>query len=282
VTGELYNRTRRSASIPRSLLRRGRVHDVLLYYLLRFSDLAREGLDHSGSHRFADHIYRGRPSGRGPFGSWLDARLLALPAVRAFRFRYTAARDALTVFLRERLAVGDTAEGDTVEVLSAPCGIPRELVDAAAAVRAQLGGRIDRVVFHGLDLDETVLAEASGFAAARGLHGFRTHHGDALDRTAYPAVADFITCTGLGEFLDDDTLARLYALQFEVLRPGGVLVTSGMERRRGSDYLLRLAEIRTHYRSEAQLRRLIAGLPVREVATRQDTEGIQTIVTARK
>jgi SAM-dependent methyltransferase len=297
VTGELYHRTRRSASIPVSLLRRGRVHDVIFYYLLRSSDLAREGLDHSGSHRFADHIYQGRPSGRGPFGRWLDARLLALPAVRAFRFRYTAVRDTLKAFLQERLAeggagdagvagnggdAGDAAAGGAVEVLSVPCGIPREMADAAADVRARLGGRLDRVVFHGLDLDAVVLAEASEFAAARGLRGFRTHHGDALDRAAYPAAVDFITCTGLGEFLDDKTLARLYALQVEVLRPGGVLITSGMERRRGSDYLLRLAEIRTHYRSEAQLRRLFAGLPVREVATRQDAEGIQTIVTAWK
>ena len=53
MNGELHNRTRRSASIPRSLLRRGRVLEVPLYYLLRASDLAREGLDRSGSHRFA-------------------------------------------------------------------------------------------------------------------------------------------------------------------------------------------------------------------------------------
>jgi SAM-dependent methyltransferase len=286
MTGELHNRTRRSASIPRALLRRGRVLEVPLYYLLRASDLAREGLDRSGSHRFADHIYRGTPSGRGAFGRWLDARLLALPATQAFRFRYSAVRDALTGFLLERLAdavhAADTA---VIDVLSVPCGIPRELADAAAAVRARGGegiGRLDRVVFHGLDLDPEVLDEACAFAAARGLRGFETHLGDALERASYPAAADFIGCTGLGDFLDDGALARLYEVLFDVLRPGGVLVTSGMERRRGADYLLRLAEIRTRYRSAAELVRLVERLPFREVTARRDETGIQTVVTARR
>jgi len=283
MTGELHNRTRRSASIPRSLLRRGRVLEVPLYYLLRASDLAREGLDRSGSHRFADHIYRGMPSGRGAFGRWLDARLLALPATQAFRFRYSAVRDALTEFLLDRLAGAD--EPAVIDVLSVPCGIPRELADAAAAVRTQGGegiGRLDRVVFHGLDLDPEVLDEARAFAAARGLRGFETHLGDALERASYPAAADFIGCTGLGDFLDDGALARLYAVLFDVLRPGGVLVTSGMERRRGADYLLRLAEIRTRYRSAAELVRLVERLPFREVTARRDGTGIQTVVTARR
>jgi len=283
VSGELHNRTRRSASIPRSLLRRGRVLEVPLYYLLRASDLAREGLDRSGSHRFADHIYRGMPSGRGAFGRWLDARLLALPATQAFRFRYSAVRDALTEFLLDRLAGAD--DSAVLDVLSVPCGIPRELVEAAAAVRARGGegiGRLDRVVFHGLDLDPEVLDEARAFAAARGLRGFETHLGDALERASYPAAADFIGCTGLGDFLDDGALARLYAVLFDVLRPGGVLVTSGMERRRGADYLLRLAEIRTRYRSAAELVRLVERLPFREVTARRDGTGIQTVVTARR
>jgi SAM-dependent methyltransferase len=243
-------------------------------------------LDRSGSHRFADHIYRGVPSGRGPFGRWLDARLLALPATQALRFRYSAVRDALTGFLLERLA--DPADPAVIDVLSVPCGIPRELADAAAAVRArasecrEVGERMDRVVFHGLDLDPEVLDEARAFAAARGLRGFETHLGDALERASYPSAADFIGCTGLGDFLDDGALGRLYAVLFDVLRPGGVLVTSGMERRRGADYLLRLAEIRTRYRSAAELVRLVERLPFREVTARRDGTGIQTVVTARR
>jgi SAM-dependent methyltransferase len=279
VTGAFYNRTRRSASISRSLIRRGRVLELPVYYLLRLSDLAREGLEHSGSHRFADHIYRSAPSGRGAIGRWLDDRLLGLPAVRSFRSRYVAARDELVVFLIERLQHDPHR---TLDVLSVPCGIPRELADAAALVRQQFGDLPSGVRFHGFDLDPAVLDEARQFAIQHGLRPFETHQGDALDRSAYPMRFDFITCTGLAEFLDDDQLARLYGTFFDVLSPGGRLMTSGMGRRRLSDYLLRLAEIRTHYRGPADLERLIATRPFSGVRTRLDDLGIQTILTATK
>jgi putative methyltransferase len=274
----LHNQTRRSSSIPLSLLRRGRVLDVPLYWMLRASDLAREGLDHSGSFRFADHIYRSEPSGRGGFGRWLDARLLALPATRAFRFRYLAARDAIVAFVADRVR----REGTTsIDVLSAPCGIPRELADAADALKA-LGVPLDGVRFHGLELDADAGREAIDFAAARGLRPFMLHRGDALDRSSYPAAADCITSTGLAEFLDDAEFARLLSIFCEVLSPGGMLVTSGMQRRRFSDYLLRLAEIPTHYRSADALVGLAGTTSLRDVSTRADDTGIQTILTARK
>jgi hypothetical protein len=277
VTARLHNRTRRSASIPRTLLRRGRVLEVPLYYTLRLSDLAREGLEHSGSHRFADHIYRNEPSGIGAIGRWLDARLLALPAVRSFRSRYLAARDEVARRVLGRLR----SSGDgIIRVLSVPCGIPRELADAADEVRRQCGELPDRVEFHGIDLDAAVLAEASAFARARGLRGFRAHHGDALSASAYPKNLACITCTGLAEFLDDEELAQLYGVCFEALETGGLFITSGMRPRRLSDYLLRLAEIRTHYRGPEDLARLARRVPFREVRVRADSVGLQTILTA--
>src|SRR5215469_7177430 len=108
---EFHNRTRRSKSLPLALLRRGHLLGLVLYYLLRRSSLAREGLENSGSYRFADHIYRGVPSGSGRFGPWLDSRLLALPAARSFRNRFFAARDELAAFLCRRA-------GSALDVLS--------------------------------------------------------------------------------------------------------------------------------------------------------------------
>ena len=61
------NRTRRSRSIVRKLLREGNLHWLPVYALVMQSDLGREGIIDSGSYRFADHIYRNQPSGRGPF-----------------------------------------------------------------------------------------------------------------------------------------------------------------------------------------------------------------------
>jgi len=279
VTGAFHNRTRRSSSIPRALLRRGRVLELPVYYALRLSDLAREGLEHSGSHRFADHIYRNVPSGHGTLGRWLDARLLGLPAVRSFRFRYAAARDELAAFVIER---GPHHLDRAIDVLSVPCGIPRELADAAEMIRRQTGDPARRARFHGLDLDPAVLEEARRFASEHGLQPFESHEGDALERASYPRRFDFITCTGLAEFLDDAQLAGLYGIFFDVLNPGGRLITSGMRRRRLSDYLLRLAEIRTHYRGPAELERLVTSWPFRSVRTRVDELGIQTILTATK
>jgi chemotaxis methyl-accepting protein methylase len=219
------------------------------------------------------------PSGRGPIGRWLDARLLGLPAVRSFRFRYLAVRDELAAFLIESL---QHDRERTLDVLSVPCGIPRELADAAATVRREVDEIPSGVRFHGLDLDPIVLDEARHFAVQHGLAPFETHQGDALDRLAYPRRFDFITCTGLGEFLDDGQLAQLYDVFFDVLNSGGRLVTSGMRRRGVSDYLLRVAEIRTHYRGPADLERLAARRPFRALRTRVDDLGIQTILTATK
>jgi hypothetical protein len=270
-----YNRTRQSSSLPLALLRRGRVLALPLYAALRRSDLAREGFDHSGSYRFADHIYRGTPSGRGAFGRWLDARLLSLPAVRSFRSRYEAARDELATFLSER-----AAQPGALDVLSAPCGIPREMAEGFALFRESGRPLAAQVAFHGLDLDPMALDEAKQFAAQRGLRPFVPHRGDVFDPASYPERVDFVTCTGLAEFLDDEQLARLYGIFFERLRPGGVLVTSGMRGRPLSDYLLRLAELKIHYRTAEDLERLARSLPFSRVETRVDRFGIQTIVKA--
>src|SRR5687768_16174255 len=154
-----------------SLVRRGRILDIPLYYVLRTSDLAREGLERSGSYEFADHIYRGVPSGRGPFGRWLDKRLLQMPAARAFRFRYVAARREIASFLLDRAA---TRIGDPIAVLSVPCGIPRELAGAASDARARLGRVPPGVTFYGLDLDATVLEKARQFMSDDGIQTFKT------------------------------------------------------------------------------------------------------------
>ena len=273
-----YNRTRQSPSLAMALLRRGRIFALPLYAVLRRSDLAREGLDHSGSYRFADHIYRSQPSGRGAFGRWLDARLLRLPAVRSFRNRYQAARDELTAFLHER----GGAPG-RLDILTAPCGIPRELADgydAFVSSRAAVGAEI---AFHGLDLDHTALADAVTFARERKLAPFTPRQGDIFDRSVYPpSGVDFITSTGLAEFLDDEQLATVYAIFYDVLRPGGQLVTSGMRGRPLSDYLLRLAEIPVNYRTADDLERLARRLPFSSVRTNVDELGIQSILVARK
>jgi SAM-dependent methyltransferase len=269
-----HNRTRRSRSIPGTLLRRGHLPALPLYYALRLSDLAREGFENSGSYRFADHIYRGVPSGRGVIGRWIDGRLLAMPAVRSFRSRFVAARDALAAFLLEAVPARP------IHVLSVPSGIPRELVEAAQIAKRH-GDSLAAVHFHALDLDARVLEEARGFAARHGIE-LQAHHGDALTPDAYPRSLSFVTCTGLGEFLADAAVVQLYRTIREVLEPGGLFVTSGMQQRRVANYLLRLAEITVHYRDSSQLVALAREAGFSAIDTRTDEYGIQTIMTCRR
>ena len=271
---EFYNRTRRSQSIPLALLKRGHIAGLPLYYLLQGSDLAREAFENSGSYLFADHIYRNVASGRNALGRWVDARLLAMPAVRSFRNRFLASRDELARFLCQR-------SGAEISILSVPCGIPRDLVEGAAIAR-QRGADLCKATFHGVDLDPDVLRKAVCFAEESGLKGFRIHEGDALFRSSYPAATDFISSTGLAEFLDDEKLGILYSRVFETLRPGGVFLSSGMQRRLISEYLLKIAELRVNYRNAERLAELARAAGFPEVSAGYDDLGIQSILVARK
>jgi SAM-dependent methyltransferase len=272
---EFYNRTRRSSSITGKLLRSGRVLELPVYWLLRTSDLAREGFENSGSYRFADHIYRDQPSGSHGIGRWLDKRILSMRATESFRSRFFMARDELFHFLRER-----SADRAHVDILSVPCGIPREFVAAVEKFRAA-GGVTAGIRFHVLDLDDDVLRQATTFACQHGIT-LATHHGDALDPGTYAGEFDFITSTGLGEFLDDEQLATLYAAFHRVLRPGGVMVTSAMRRLRFSDYLLRLAELDVQYRSAGDLAAMARRAGFLRLATSADGHGIQGFLKATK
>jgi SAM-dependent methyltransferase len=272
---EFYNRTRRSSSITGKLLRSGRVLELPVYWLLRTSDLAREGFENSGSYRFADHIYRDEPSGSHRIGRWLDKRILSMRATESFRSRFFMARDELFHFLRER-----SADRANVDILSVPCGIPREFVAAVEKFRAA-GGVTAGIRFHVLDLDDDVLRQATSFACQHGII-LTTHHGDALDPGTYAGEFDFITSTGLGEFLDDEQLGTLYAAFHRVLRPGGVMVTSAMRRLRFSDYLLRLAELDVQYRSADDLAAMARRAGFLRLATSADRHGIQGFLKATK
>ena len=272
---EFYNRTRRSSSIGRKLLRSGRVLELPIYWLLRTSDLAREGFENSGSYRFADHIYQNRASGKYGIGLWLDRQLLGMRAVKAFRARFFSARDELHAFLKQRVQYGQH-----VDVLSVPCGIPRELVEAVTKYRAE-GNDLTNVHFHAVDLDCDVLQNAVAFAAESGIT-LHPHQGDALDTATYQSTFDFITSTGFGEFLDERKLTQFYSVMLQQLRPGGVFVTSSMRRTPMAGYLLDLAELRVHYRTADEISSIAGNVGFASVSISNDESGIQAFLKATK
>jgi hypothetical protein len=282
----LHNRTRTSQSIPRKLLRQGKVHLLPVYALMRTSDLAREGIENSGSYRFADHVYRNEPSGRFGIGRALDALLLRMRGARSMRSRFFHSQQEIVAAARaiEAQASVDplTAAAAPFRVLSVPCGIARDLVQAAEQIRSELPAVYDRSTFFGLDLDPVPLELSRALVAASDEHFFFSC-GDALDAKVFPSELDVIVSTGLGEFLDDDLLVRFYTNCHGHLREGGVFVTSSMQADRIADYLMRqLAELNAHYRRGDELVRWLHAAGFFEVSTRPDAIGLQTLVVARK
>ena len=273
--GVYYNRTRRSISIPRRLLREGKVHLLPLYALLRTSDLAREGMERSGSYGFADHVYCGRPGGRLGVGKLVDAILLQLRGARSMRSRFHHA-------MAEILAAARRHPPDLpFRVLSVPCGIARELVVTATILRTRDPSLRARASFFGMDLDPVPLEISRGMA--RELPGFRFIQADALDPKSYPRELDLIVSAGLGEFLDDDQLVRFYAACHNALREDGRLVTSATRRDRLTDYLMReLAELHAHYRERDEVVGLLRLAGYREISARSDEVGFQTLLVARR
>ena len=277
----LHNRTRTSESIPRKLLREGKLHLLPIYALMRTSDLAREGIENSGSYRFADHVYRNEASGRFGLGRALDAVLLRMRSARSMRNRFHHSQDEILVAARAFQARAKATDTRPFRVLCIPCGIARDLVLAAARIERELPGVYARSTFFGVDLDPAPL-ELSRELAPADDHFFFTR-GDALDANAFPPELDVIVSTGLGEFLDDDLLVRFYGNCHERLRVGGVFVTSGMQADRVADYLMRqLAELHAHYRRADELIRWLHTAGFHEIATRRDDIGLQTLVVARK
>ena len=275
-----YNRTRVSPSIPRRLWKERKWALLPLYAVLRTSDLAREGMENSGSWRLADHIYRGRPSGRFLVGTVVDALLLSLPSSRSFRLRYLFVRREVERRVR-RLAA---EPGRRVTVLSVPCGIPRDLAEAAAALRRRGELPPGAARFVGLDLDPEALVAGNRLAEGLGVSdAFQLVEGDAFDRSRFPEGVDILTSTGLGEFLQDDQFLGFLRQCREALAPGGVMLTTAAERHRLSDYLLReLGEIHARYRSRHELDTLLREAGFDEVHTTTDRRELQTFAVARK
>ena len=257
------NITRRTRSLPRKFLREGKVHWLALHWLLMQSDLGREGIENSGSYKFADHIYRNQPSGRNWLGKLVDALLLRMPATRAFRRRYRHAQDAIRTTAARHAG--------NIRVLAVPCGIPRDVMELPSDL-------LSGIEYLGMDLDPDVLRLAAG-----AFPGGHFVEGDALKISAYPpGEFDLVISTGLGEFLSDDELLTLYKNVHAKLRPGGVFCTSATAFEPRSEALLNAFELRTHYRNSGQLAERLGSLPWSSVHLTVHESGLQTFALARK
>jgi SAM-dependent methyltransferase len=268
-----HNRTRRTASIPRRLVREGKLHLLPVYYLGLTTELGKEAIENSGSYDFADHIYGNRPAGRFLIGYLLDALFLNLKSARSFRSRYLYARSEIQRLIADRT--------DPIDVLTVPCGLARELFDVAAWLASERPNRQVRLC--GMDLDQELVKRLAGTRRQQGF-GIEFLCGDALSADAYPTQQfDGIVSLGFTEFLDDTLAAAFYRLAHSKLKPGGRFVTSGMRPHKLSDYLLRnVADLQTTYRSAETLRGLARQAGFEQISTYEDHTGLQTMLIGAK
>ena len=269
------NFTRTSSSLVAKYLKTGRWHLIPRYWLLRQSDLAREGIEHSGSYRFADHLYAKVPSGRGLFGRWLDKRLLDLPAACGMRARYT---EAVKVMHRVFAAHQERHPGKPFRLLTVPCGIPRDVRDFVLSLPPEQRALVE---YSACDIDPEVIAAARDFLAPLSELTAGFHCGDALDSATLPAARfDFIASTGLGEFLDDPRLAVFYANVHHLLARDGAFYTSATAWERRSVWLVKTFELEAHYRDRSTFERLLRSCPWQSLSLWHDATRLQTFALA--
>jgi hypothetical protein len=274
----LKNQTRRSRNIPRKLLREGNAQLLPLFFLLNRSDLGREGIENSGSYRFADHLYRNQPSGRGAFGRWLDARLLCSPPARAFRRRHLRCVEEM-----RRALESFPDDVNPLRVLAVPCGLPRELMVLAEILQRESPELLARVEYHGLDLDGELLKLAERFTATTPVPVMRFHHGNALRAETFPPGAyHCVVSTGLNEFLERSELQVFFGNVFRRLAPGGTFYTSATQEEPRSDALMRAFELITRYHSADDLERILRQLPWSRLQLIPDESGLQIFVIGVK
>lgn len=265
------NFTRRTADLPDKFRAEGRWHLIPIYHLLQLSDFGREGIAHSGSYRFADHLYRGEPSGRGWLGRCIDRILLNLPAARGMRARCMQATTEMQLALQSKEA------NRPMRILTVPCGIPRDVHQLAQESPAA------DVEYTGMDIDPAVLQAARAFLAGTRLQDATLCEGNALDATTWPpGPFDFISSTGLGEFLTDEQLATFYSNVFQALAPGGTFFTSATAREPRADWLLRAFELDANYRSRVDLEEILQRQSWSSLTFTRDATGLQTFVRAVK
>jgi SAM-dependent methyltransferase len=275
TVSRLHNRTRETSDFQYRFRKSFRFDLLALYRLLQTSDLAREGMLHSGSFRFADHIYRNQASGRTFLGCWLDRLLLDFPSTRAMRSR----------FIKARNAIFDTAlasyRSERIEVLTVPCGIPRDYAEAIENLHRTHPNIAGQMWYTGLDLDPAAIEEGRILLGSQANVAFV--QGDALDAQCFPINRFHCICsTGLGEFLTDEDLLTLYSNIYQSLARGGLFYTSALRAGRFAVLLMEKFELRATYRTQDQVRMLMGKLPWSELRFIEDRSGLQTYVYAWK
>src|SRR5262245_44140220 len=119
------------------------------HFFLMLSDTGSLLVREKYSARAIDRVYEHRPSGWGWLGRRLDRYILELPVHQAVRDRFAFVTRNLAAAIDAQLADGTAP----VSVLSAPCGLARDLCTTYDKIRYHHRSAAMRMRLYGVDLD---------------------------------------------------------------------------------------------------------------------------------
>lgn len=236
------------AQVAWRFIRRGRPH----YLPLMLSDRGRDTLVRKMDAFATDNGYTTEPRGLlGPIGRLIDRMVIGFPMNVGLRERLALVTGALSTAIREQAAAGH----QPVRVLSAPCGLIRDLLQTAAQLKVD--GDTPAVTWLGLDLDQRgdVLPEAGRRADAAAVpvmlrRANLLEPGSTLDADVErDGPYHVVNSIGLTAWLDLPDVERLASRFAEVTAPGGTLVIDNWHWHRHS-HLGPIMEIPTRYHPE--------------------------------
>jgi extracellular factor (EF) 3-hydroxypalmitic acid methyl ester biosynthesis protein len=245
-------------------------------------------LGYAGDYEMVNMILRNVPEGGSLFAKVVNSWFLDQPPARAHRNRID--------YLKGRL-VDETArlarKGRPARILNLGCGPAVEVQEFLRESRLS-----DHAQFTLLDFnDETIRYAQSKLDVIQ-----REFHRGAAARIQKKSVLqimkeslrtpqtppaqqhEFIYCAGLFDYLADHTCLQLTEILYEMLAPGGLLVTTNVEPsnplRNGMEHLLDWNLI---YRTGAQMRKLRPRSADEDnVSVLSDTTGVNVMLEVRK
>lgn len=236
--------TQSTGEIAWGFVRRGRPHFLPLLLSDYGCDIVARKYDAFST----DRAYANRPAGKfGPIGGLIDWCVLRLPIHVGMRQRLALVTSRLEREIAHRLA---SARPGPITVLSAPCGLSRDIVQAGIGLGAAV--EAGRVAFHGLDIDAAgdVLPEARRRAAVAGVP-VQFHRADLFAASALDqAQFDVINCIGLTAWLELAEVETLFRRFRAIAAPGASLIVDNWHWHAHSA-LGRDLEIHTRYHDPA-------------------------------
>jgi SAM-dependent methyltransferase len=269
-----------AVSTPRELiwriLRTGRLH----YALLLLSAQGRRVLERKYDAFTTDAGYDTTAAGRwGPIGRLVDALVLRFPVHVALRQRLALVVGALYAEACDR-----APDNRPVQVLSAPCGLGRDVITTARRLAARQGAPQFAVTALDIDARGDVLPELRARAAAAGV-AVSTVQADLFAADTSSLVGDggfdIVSCIGLTAWVDEPDLPALFARLAELTAPGGLLVVDNWRPHRHS-HLGALMEMPTRNHSAQRFGQLLADAGFDAGQPRLTANGIVEVWTARR